>query len=440
MLSSILQLRIAPVLIALMACGALCMASEPPQDSKPQEEQVPDIFIHYVLYLDAPVDAEALFAKHNQGKLKLLESPEQGTDSPGVLLRIETIEERPLPPMEALQYFSRGFNDKIAQEFLKSKSTISVIGLGPFDPKHELLKNLTLTVGKMANETDAFVSDVADSLTFTQESFESIRVAEIKTGQLSSNQFGVRAYRVDQGLRTVTMGLEKFGQTNLAIPNFSEHHMGVIDSFSGILIQSVIESETKVEPGELRLDPQNFANESQRERFESLLRPEFSGIDVELAEIEPQGGDPQELLGIVFENEPGEKLWQEQDQFLLTIFEKTRQISKNVDISSVESAIEAARTRATELLQDQTQWEAPRRLRVAISLPQKEVVWVEVRSFEEGAGKGIMLSQPTTDRSVKSGSEITFEAEMILDFVLSDTENTIEKGGVDELIQKLNSR
>ena len=77
---------------------------------------------------------------------------------------------------------------------------------------------------------------------------------------------------------------------------------------------------------------------------------------------------------------------------------------------------------------------------MAISLPQKEVVWVEVRSFEEGAGKGIMLSQPTTDRSVKSGSEITFEAEMILDFVLSDTENTIEKGGVDELIQKLNSR
>ena len=393
-----------------------------------------------VLYLDAEVDAQVLFDKHNQGKLKLLESPDQGADSHGVLLSRETIKERPLPPMKALQHFSRGFNAEIAKEFVKSKSAISIVGLGPFDPKHDLLKNLTLTIGKMANETGAFVFDVADSLTFTKEAFDGIRVAEIKKGQLSSNQFGVRAYRVDQGIRSVTMGLEKFGQTNLAVANFAEHHMGVIDSFNGILIQAVIESDTKVEPGDLSLEPQKFDNELQRKKFESLLRQGFTGVDVKLAAIKPQGGDPQKLLGVVFESEPGEELWQEQEKFLLTIFEKTRRISENIDIGTVEAAIKAARIQATAILQDKTQWSAPRRLKVAINLPQKEIVWVEVSSFDDGKGRGILLSQPTKDSSLKSGSEMAFESEMIFDFVLSDAENTIAKGGVDELISKLNSR
>jgi len=235
-----------PVLAALLVVVQLHAAKLPQEPSK-QDNPVPEIFIHYVLYFESEdVDAKAIFAKHNQGELKLLESAEEGAASTGVLLIEKTIKEQPLPDLEGLPHFSRGFSDAAAQKFINSKSTISLVGLGPFDPEHKLLKNLTLTVGKMAEDIDAFVFDVADSLTFTTEAFDGIRAAEIREGRLSTNQFGVRAYRVDDGIRSVTMGLEKFGQTNICVPNFAEHHMGVIDKFNSLVVQTVIESKTRI--------------------------------------------------------------------------------------------------------------------------------------------------------------------------------------------------
>ena len=426
------------LVLILFLTGPQCLAFSCIQDSEKKVEESPDVYIHYVLFYDADIDAKALFDKLNQGELKVLESPEEGVDSPGVILRSETVEQRPLPDPESLPYFSRGFNGEIAEKFLESKSAFSVIGVGPFDPEHRLLKKVTTIVGDMATEMDAFVFDQADSLSFTNTAFNEIRADEIRKGNLSPNQFGIRAYRVDEGIRSVTMGLEKFGQTNIAISNFGEHHMGVIDSFKGMLVQAVIESDAKVEPGTLTLAPGEFSNTDEKKSLKDLLRDDFSTAEVELADIEPLEGDPRELLGVVFENEPGEELWAEQDAFLLTIFKRTRRTSQ-MDPNAIQEAIEAARTRAGEILGDKDQWVAPRQLKIAIALPNNEVVWLEVTRFEDGSGAGILLSQPSKNPELKSGDEIEFEPAMVMDFVLSDPETTIEKGGVDELIQQMNS-
>ena len=420
--------------LLLFLTGPQCFAFSCIQDAEHQVEESPEIFIHYVLYYDGEFDAKALFVKLSQGKFELLESPEGGVDSPGVILRPETVEQGRLPP----RIFCRGdYNAEVAEKFSESKFAFSVIGVGPFDPEHRLLKNVTTTVGEMANEMDAFVFDVADSLTFTNIAFNEIRADEIRQGNLSSNQFGIRAYRVDEGIRSVTMGLEKFGQTNIAIANFSEHHMNVIDSFKGMLVQAVIESDAKVAPGTLTLTPEEFSNTAKKKAIKGLLRAGFSTTQVELADIESLKGDPRELLGVVFENEPGEELWAEQDAFLLKIFKRTRH-SSQMDPDAIEGAIEAARTRAVEILRDEEQWAAPRRLKIAVGVSNNEVVWLEVTRFEDDAGAGILLSQPNKNPDLKSGDEIEFEPDMVMDFVLTDPETTIEKGGVDELIQRMN--
>ena len=428
------------LLVTVLVATQLSAAKLPHEPNR-QDEPVPAIFINYVLYFDSEdVDAKALFAKHNHGDLKLLKAPEDGVESPGVLLIEKSIEEQPLPALETLPHFSRGFSDEAAQKFIQSKSTISLVGLGPFDPEHKLLKNLTLTVGKMAEDIDAFVFDVADSLTFTKEAFDGIRAAEIREGRLSTNQFGVRAYRVDDGIRSVTMGLEKFGQVNICVPNFAEHHMGVIDTFNSLVVQTVIESDTQIGPGEMALEPMGLTNAEVKQKFTGLLRDGFSSKTVELAKIESVGGDPEDLLAVVFKSKPGEALWQEQDTFLKTIFKETTRVSEGVDVSAVEEAIENARAQAMEILKDKQTWTAAgRRLNVAINLPGKEVVWVEVTSFENGSGKGILKSQPTKNRDLTSGSEIEFEPAMIFDFKLSNAEELISSGGVDALIQQMNS-
>ena len=109
-------------------------------------------------------------------------------------------------------------------------------------------------------------------------------------------------------------------------------------------------------------------------------------------------------------------------------------------MSTVEQAIENARSEAMDILNNKRVWTAAgRRFMVAITLPEKEIVWVEVSAFENGSGKGVLLSQPTQNTQLTSGSEVTFEPEMIFDFKLSDAEQTISSGGVDALIQKMNA-
>ena len=65
-----------------------------------------EIFINYVLYFQSKkVDAEALFAKHNTGELKLLKSAEEAADSPGVLLIPKSIRKQPLPPLRRYTFY-----------------------------------------------------------------------------------------------------------------------------------------------------------------------------------------------------------------------------------------------------------------------------------------------------------------------------------------------
>ena len=400
------------------------------------------IFIFYVLFLPgSDVDADALFAKH-AGDIKVLASAEEGDKEPGVvLLKSESVKDRPLPDAQSLPVFSRGFSQEAADKLSKCKTAITIIAVGPFDPEHKLLKQVTVCVSKMAADTDAFIFDGADSMTFSREAFQKIRVAEIERGELSANQFGVRAYRTERGLRSVTMGLEKFGQTNLCIADFPEHLMGGVDSLMTLATQQVIESKTQVKPGDLLLDAHKIKNPTFKAQF--AKRVSAGGIGkatLKIVSIDSISGDPKTLLGPKFASPPGDDLWTEQAKLLESAFGKLRDVSEGVSMEEFEEAIKKVRVDIAAILIDEKKWKVPgRRLKLAIELPDvKEVVWVEVQSWDGKKGKGILLSQPT-HVDLKSGSTFEFTTDVTMDYSLSNAEKVLESGGIDELVKQLQS-
>ena len=415
-------------------------------NSKSKYSKIPPVQINYVLFLnigDKVVDEKKLISRCANGNLRIVSTPDQAASSAGVLISREMIARQTLPNMEALAYFGRGFSQSSISKLQDSDVAISFTGLGPFDKNHTLLNELTTCVSDIALNLGGFIHDAADGITFTPEAFSKLRVSEIIRGELSSSQFGTRAYRVGEGIRMVSMGLEKFGHTNIAIAAFAEHHMGYIDKLVTLALQHIVELSSPLSEGAQLLDIQKIKNPQVRNSLLNNVVPGGSGSSsLGFKNLEPLDGDPMRLLGMAFTAKPGKDLWEEQSNLLFRIFGTDRDISNVPPNFLLENAIRKARIDAVSLLNARNKWDLPGyRLRLAIELSEsREIVWVEVKKWQSNSGTGILLSEPLYAKHLKSGSEFSFAEGGIVDYKLSSAEKLIVKGGVDELAQKMGSR
>jgi hypothetical protein len=402
---------------------------------------MPPVQIYYVLFLGQEItDVKARFNRACNGNLELLMTEEEGHNKAGVVLECQSTSERPVPNSQVLAYFGRGFIAESAAALGEAKAAIALTGVGPFDAQHKLLRELTTCVSRLSLELDAVVFDAADWLTFTPKAFHDLRSAEVEAGQLSSAQFGVRAYRVDGGVRSVSMGLEKFGQPNFALTLFSEHQMAMMDRMMTLAMQHMIESDKRVGPGPLELSIQDIRNQQFKQKLAAAQGPGASGrATLQLHTVAPHKGDPEELLAPVFQAHPGPQLWTEQGDLLKRLFGTDRRVSNVNRGELIQQAIQKARKEAAMILAEPNEWQQEgRRLRVAVGLPGvKEVVWVEVTDWQNGKGTGILLSQPQKVPTLNSGDRVSFTADALMDYTLSNPEGELASGGVDDLVRKL---
>jgi uncharacterized protein YegJ (DUF2314 family) len=406
----------------------------------------PDVFIHYVIFFDNDNQvtlSEDFMNQCNLNGVESLSGFEDYVGSPSIIVSELNMEQLPIPSLERLQYFGRGFDQARADRLMSSKHSISIMGIGPFDSSHVLLKKITICVDDIARKYDAFVHDVADSLTFTSQSFTKSRASEIIQGRLSSSQFGIRAYRVENGIRSVSMGLEKFGQPNLTIENFSEHHMEYIDKLFGMVLQHVIESNNKVIPGSISLNVSDISNTTFKKRILSSILENGKGkAKLELKKAHPLEGDPLDLLAISFKNPPGEALWNEQANLLRLVFGKDRDISSVPGSVMLDNEIIKAKAQVKDILdKGLTLEKGGSRLLIATVLEEtNEVIWVEVTEWQGLKGMGILLSNPNNVDGLSSGMKYEFNFDSIMDFKLYGSDGKIlEQGGVDELVRKIGS-
>lgn len=401
--------------------------------------------IYYVLFLrKAIADVKARFATACSGAIEVLATTEEGHNKGGVVLECHTTDERPVPNPQIVAHFGRGFSAQSAATLAEAKAAISLTGVGPFDPQHDLLRELTRCVSRLARELDAVVFDAADWLTFTPKAFHDLRGAEVEAGELSCAQFGVRAYRVDGGVRSVSMGLEKFGQANFALTLFSEHQMTMMDRMNTLAMQHIIESNETREPGPLKLSIFDLRNPRVRQELIAAQQVGGSGRAVlQLETVAPLEGDPEVLLAPVFKAPAGPRLWAEQGALLKQLFGVDQHVSKNVHFGQqIQEAIQKARKEAILILSEPERWQQEGfRLRVAVGLPGvKEVGWLEVTRWQNGQGAGILLSQPQSVPTLKSGDSVSFADDDLMDYTLSNPEGELSSGGVDDLVRRLQGK
>jgi uncharacterized protein YegJ (DUF2314 family) len=217
--------------------------------------------------------------------------------------------------------------------------------------------------------------------------------------------------------------------------------MTMMDRMMTLAMQHIIESDRPVGSGPLELSLRDLRNPRVRQELAAAQQPGASGCaTLQLKSAAPHQGDPQVLLAPVFKAPPGPQLWEEQGTLLKQLFGVDRHVSKNVDMGEqIQQAIQKARKEAIAILSEPKRWQQEGvRLRVAVGLPNvKEVVWLEVTRWQNGTGIGILLSEPQSVPTLKSGDSVPFTADALMDYTLSNPEGEIAKGGVDDLVRKL---
>ena len=194
----------------------------------------------------------------------------------------------------------------------------------------------------------------------------------------------------------------------------------------------------KVGPGPVHLNVANIKNSYERQKIASHITGNGSGlVTLNLTELESQGGDPKVLLGPRFDASAGPDLWREQEALLEDLFGAARETTEGVEFDSIAEAVEAARESAQQLLAS-NQWDAEgTRLKLAVRLEEsREVVWIEVESWNDHKGVGILMSDPKA-AGVSSGSQLPFSIDMIMDFQLMQGVDIVAKGGVDALVKAM---
>jgi uncharacterized protein YegJ (DUF2314 family) len=439
-----MTIRILSLCVSLLAITSSTVAFS--MENNKSELSKPEVFIHYALFFgkqNLQLNSDELVKLCDFEGVERITDINSSINKQSILVKQQSVDELPVPSMQSLQYFGRGFDQSKANRIMESDYSVSFIGVAPFDKDHTLLKKITECVGGIASKYNAFVFDAADSLTFTSDSFEKLRLDEIKKGLYSASQFGVRAYRVEKGLRSVSMGLEKFGQPNLVIENFSEHHMSYMDKLFTMVLQSVIESPVKVTPGPMAIDIKHIVNPVVRSNLDASIGPVGTGkAKLVLKKAMSLDGDPSELLAISFKNSPSDDLWIEQADLLSSVFGRDRDVSSVPDSVSLESAIASAKMRVKSILDERHALEKDgMRLLVAVAMKEtKEVVWVEVTEWIEQIGIGILLSNPIHTKSHSSGMKYKFNYESIMDYKLYGTDGLIDQGGVDELARQVGTQ
>lgn len=234
------------------------------------------------------------------------------------------------------------------------------------------------------------------------------------------------------GIRGVTLGLGQLGLPELALDDVPEGNALV-----HAVAQLLCEGQVPAADGRFRVDLTAVRNPSAAEGLRPLSGTS-QAVEVRLVAAEPEEGDnPLRLWRIDF---LGDGTYTER---LVATTSKLFGIADEIlgakgDDRELLAARDRARKRLPEVAARFSNGLAMGdRLLVKGPLgppDRREWVWLEVRRWERGRIRGVLMSQPMQDLGIDEGSEVEVAEADVFDWTLAHADGSSEGGETDEIL------
>lgn len=431
----------------------LAVAAKPTAEAFPAGSPVAErVHFQLAIYYSpaATADPLALFrarlAKIKEAPLLVVKLPEDKSQA-YVLAQLEkNVQTNYRPPdLQSLQYFGRGLSRKQAEDLQGSKQALVLDFVHPKKRILDVLRTASQLIEDLARESNGLIWDEETREVFTPDEWHARRVETLR-GEFPdvSRQTVIHAYKNDDFVRAITLGMAKFGLPDVAVEGFSWSSNKSIGTLINLFSQAMAEGAVITKAGEFDLVLKSIRNTSVRESQLQALKPNAAAVAyLGLRKAMPDDGDPQNrLVQIVFDRYEGVDAHARRDKMISALFGWEDSIVRIKHNDALLAASQAAKAKLPALKQAFLAGLKPGEfIQVKAPFPTpkggNEWMWVEVSAWKAGAIEGLLKNEPFDIPTLHAGQMVTVKESEVFDYTRRYPDGKVEGNTTGAIIQKM---
>jgi uncharacterized protein YegJ (DUF2314 family) len=348
------------------------------------------------------------------------------------------------PDLKSLQYFGRGLSRPQAEALQETKLVLILDFAYPKDHVWDGLRSAVELTDALARTTDGLIWDDSTREVFSPEAWRQERMTGW-TDQIPdvSKHTVIHAYRKDEFVRAITLGMAKFGLPDIVIDNFSWSLNRNIGHIINLFAQAIAEGAAFQKPGEFDLDFRAIKNASVRDPQITTLKPNATGVALlSLRKGTWEDGDPiNSLIEITFDRGIGPDIHAKQEQVVGAAFGWEDSAAQVKHDEELQDASRRSRTKLPTLHTAFNKGLAPGdfiQVKAPFDTPDggHEWMWVEVTSWKGDKIRGLLKNEPFNIPSLHGGQMVEVSESKVFDYIRRHADGTQEGNETGKLIEK----
>lgn len=349
------------------------------------------------------------------------------------------------PDMQSLQYFGRGLTRNQAEQLQESRQVFIMDFTHNEVHVWEGLRTANRIAEALARETGGLLWDEETREVFTPDEWHRKRAQAWTDGFPNvSDHTTIHAYKSGEYVRTITLGMAKFGLPDVVAEDFSWSLNRTMGHLINLFCQSMAEGAVIDRPGEYDLDIRKIQNGEVRDPQISSLKTNATAVALlSLKKGKWEDGDPENrLIELRFDRYSGRDVHAKQEELLSSLFgweDSVTPVKHNEELLAASRMAKQKLPMIRKAFVDGLDPGEFIQVKAPFKTPDggQEWMWVEVSAWEGDNIKGLLKNEPFNIPSLHGGQIVKVKQEDVFDYIRRFPDGTEEGNETGGIIQKM---
>ena len=341
-----------------------------------------------------------------------------------VLVRTPGLEDYKPPGADDLQYGKKGVDEKMGKALENIRSVLVLVFYSTSSHFHDAYRGATKVIYQLAVDFNGFPWDENTRQLFTPDAWKERRFFDSPPLNISRH-ITIHAYRENDFIRMVTLGMEKFGLPDVVAENVSGSDTSGVGNVINLTCQILYEQHNMGADSTLLLDIATLQNKAVKE-FQLSRRYEASDgkYSLPVRYVTPDEGDADNrLLALVFPGETPQTGHADAIRALYGIEDEVTNV--DADLHRTRAVKKARANAMKKLLEIKPRFIRDRQVgeQLLVKAPfatddgGTEWMWVEVVSWNGKIITGVLQNEPYYIKSLKAGARVEVSESELFDYI-----------------------
>jgi len=268
------------------------------------DDNFQDIMYRTIVYFYPSSDVinEKTLEKYKR-EIERLNISTKNTDKTSISMQL--VSDAQAPDTEYLSYYGRGITKKQAEDLQGTKLALVIDSSYSMDMKVNGLKLSNQIAYDIAKSFDGALWDNETRELFDPVAWENKRLSAWEHDTpIIDKHIVIHAYKNNEYVRAITLGMAKFGMPDIVVNDFSWSLNRPIESLIVLASQSIVEGSRLSKNSSIEINIDSLAETNYKKALKSsLIDNANSEVDVLIGDAQWEEGDPDNyLIEILFDN------------------------------------------------------------------------------------------------------------------------------------------